>query len=322
MRRQMAGPNSNSGALDRVLLGCYAAGCLTCAYLTLLSFSANAGYFCELAGTDCAGVIGSDHGRILGLSVATVGLGFFLGQALLLVIAGSRSAALPAPYLLLGAGATGLVFSGYLIYVMRVALGQDCLACYGAHAANAAALVRLVARVIQMRRNEPRANRQSAAPAGGLRPLIALSILSTAVVIFGLNWMEARHQLSVERARLKENLDYYSYRYETAQRLDLRVQDGDAVVGERAVAPHQIVLFYKQSCGHCQAAREKLTALVKRHESAVHLILKDVQRLADVDRTRLKEQISKLPSVFVNGKHSAGWEVPGFLERFTLDCGC
>jgi uncharacterized membrane protein/glutaredoxin len=312
----------NFSALDRVLFGCYAVGCLTCAYLTVLSFSADAGHFCELAGTDCVAVIRSNHGRILGLSIATLGLGFFFGQAVLLVIAGNRSAAPAVPYLLLGAGATGLLFSGYLIYVMRVALGQDCLACYGAHTANAAASACLVARVIQMRRKEPQANRQSAAQAGGLRARIALSILSAAVVIFGLNWMEARHQLSMERARLKENLDYYSYRYETAQRLELRVQAGDAVVGERAVAPHQIVLFYKHGCGHCQAAREKLTAVVKRHENAVHLILKDVQRLTDVERARLKEQISKLPAVFVNGKHADGWEVPGFLDRFTLDCGC
>ena len=318
----MAGSNSNSGALDRVLLGCYAVGCLTCAYLTVLSFSADAGHFCELAGTDCVGVIGSDYGRILGLSVATLGLGFFLGQAVLLVVAGKRSAAPAVSYLLLGAGATGLLFSGYLIYVMRVALGQDCLACYGAHAANAAALARLVARVVRMRRNELRANRQKAAPAGGLRALVALSILSAASVIFGLNWMEARHQLSMERARLKENLDYHSYRYESAQRLQLQADAGDTIVGERAVAPHQIILFYKQSGGHCQAAREKMTAVVKRHENAVHLILKDLQRLTDVERNLLKEQISKLPSVFVYGKHAAGWEVPGFLERFTLDCGC
>jgi len=73
----MAGPDSNSSALERALLGCYALGCLTCAYLTVLSFSAEAGYLCELAGTDCVGVIGSDYGRILGLSVATLGLGFF-----------------------------------------------------------------------------------------------------------------------------------------------------------------------------------------------------------------------------------------------------
>ena len=187
---------------------------------------------------------------------------------------------------------------------------------------HAGSMKQLAARVVRMRRNELRANRQKAAPAGGLRALVALSILSAASVIFGLNWMEARHQLSMERARLKENLDYYSYRYESAQRLQLQADAGDTIVGERAVAPHQIILFYKQSGGHCQAAREKMTAVVKRHENAVHLILKDVQRLTDVERNLLKEQISKLPSVFVYGKHAAGWEVPGFLERFTLDCGC
>ena len=318
----MAGPDTRSGALDRVLLGCYALGCLTCAYLTLLSFNAEAGYFCELAGSDCVGVIGSDYGRILGLSVATLGLGFFLGQAVLVAIAGIRSAARAVTYLLLGTGATGLVFSGYLIYAMRVALGQDCLACYGAHAANAAALACLVARIIRIKRQEPLVCRQSAAPAGGLRTLMALSMLSAAAVIFGLNWLEARHQLVVERARLRENLQYYSYLYETAPRLELQAQAGDAVVGERAVAPHQIVLMYKHGCSHCRAAEEKLTTIVKRHENAVHLILKDVQRLTEIEFAHLQDQTAKLPAVFVNGKHAAGWDAPGFLERFTLDCGC
>jgi len=318
----MAEPNPRSGALERVLLGCYALGFLTCAYLTLLSFSAEAGYLCEMAGTDCGAVIGSDYGRILGLSVATLGLGFFLGQAVLLVIARNRLVTSSVPYLLLGAGAGGLVFSGYLIYVMRAVLGQDCLACYGAHAANAAALACLLARVWQMRRNRDRGSLRQSLQSGGLKPLIALSALSAAAVIFGLNWLEARQQLAVERARLRENLQYYSYLYETAQRLELQAQAGDAVVGERAVAPHQIVLFYKHGCSHCRAAGEKLAAIVKRHENAVHLILKDVQRLSEIELARLQDQTAKLPAVFVNGKHAAGWDVPGFLERFTLDCGC
>jgi uncharacterized membrane protein len=260
MRRQpdgqVAGSNSNSGAFDRVLLGCYAAGCLTCAYLTVLSFSADAGHFCELAGTDCVGVIRSDHGRILGLSIATLGLGFFIGQAILLITASKRSAALAVPYLLLGAGATGLFFSGHLIYVMRSALGQDCLACYGAHAANAAALTWLGARVLRMQSRKSLMDLRAAAREGQLRVLIALSVLTAATAVFSLNWLDARFQLAAERDRLKGNLNYYTYLYETAE-------------------AHQF-----------------------------------------------KSQISRLPAVFVDGKLAAGWEVPGFLERFTLDCGC
>jgi uncharacterized membrane protein/glutaredoxin len=290
--------------------------------LTLLSFSTDAGYFCELVGTDCVSVIGSDHGKVLGLSIATLGLGFFLGQAVLLIAARNRSAGPAVNYLLLAAGAAGLLFSGYLIYVMRVVLGQDCLACYGGHAANACALTCLVVRSIRLGPNERRINPRWAAQDGPLPAFIALSILSATTVIFGLNWLEARHHLSAERARLRDNLEYYRYLYESAQPLQLRVEAGDTVVGERAVAPHQIVLFYKRGCVHCQAAREKLTAVVQRHENAVHLIVKDVQRLPDAEHTRLKNQTAQLPAVFINGKHAAGWEVPGFLERFTQDCGC
>jgi len=60
-------------------------GTLFCSYLLYLTFSGKAGHFCELFGTDCLSAIHSKYGRFLNFSSASLGLGYFTFQLLLLL---------------------------------------------------------------------------------------------------------------------------------------------------------------------------------------------------------------------------------------------
>ena len=101
---------------------------------------------------------------------------------------------------------------------------------------------------------------------------------------------------------------------------EFEIAPSDTVIGEKGVAIHQIVMFYKDNCNHCRLAKKKLAEIVTQHDMAVYLVLKNVKNLTARQLKRL--DVTKTPAVFIDGKMAAGWEVSGFLDVFTQDCGC
>ena len=67
-------------------------------------------------------------------------------------------------------------------------------------------------------------------------------------------------------------------------------------------------------------AKEKLTAMVEKHEMSVYLVIKNVRSMSAGNLIDLN--VTSFPAVFIDGKLAQGWEVPGFLDPFLEDCGC
>ena len=104
------------------------------------------------------------------------------------------------------------------------------------------------------------------------------------------------------------------------EEFELTRKPGDKVYGEPGIAIHQIVLIYKDGCPHCLLASDKLIKMVKEHDMAIYLIMKNY---ADMNKEMLKKmKVEHAPVVFINGRRADAWELPGFMKKFTDDCGC
>ena len=80
------------------------------------------------------------------------------------------------------------------------------------------------------------------------------------------------------------------------------------------------MFLYKDGCNHCRRSKEKLINAVVESDGAVYLVMKNVS--ANSKQKMSQWDVSKVPAVFVDGKRALGWEVPGFLNKFTENCGC
>lgn len=176
---------------------------------------------------------------------------------------------------------------------------------------------------IQFYRRRRETPKDSADSVGVGAHLIRVSLAAFAValnVTMAASLVEARRELAFERDKMKGNLAYYQYLHDSSTRLAFSIGPEDQVVGEPAIALHQIVCYYRDECRHCSAAKAHLKALVNAHDTAVYLILKNVRH---IPRERLQTvHVSQVPAVFVDGKRAEGWEVAGFFDRYVNDCGC
>jgi len=302
-----------------VLIG---GGICFCLYLIYLSYFSSAGRFCELFGTDCSAVIQSDFGSFGGISTASLGLSYFVFHLSLLI--GFKRFHAERPEMITTAAfflsTAGLACSLYFIFLLKVVLKQGCFACYGVHFINALLFVQYLIRIIRDRRLIARHRLCAFIFESKSVAAIVFSLLVALNVVFGANFLEARHHLDSERQKLNENLQYYQYLYHTAEYHEFDIVPADEVIGEIGLAIHQIVMFYKDSCNHCRKAKEKLSAIVQENDMAVYLVLKNVKDFTPHQLQALN--VSQTPTVFIDGKKAAGWEVPGFLNEFTRDCGC
>ena len=290
-----------------------------CLYLIYLSYFSEAGRFCEIFGTDCTSVIHSAYGSFGGISTATLGLSYFVFQLLFLL--GLKRVRVDAPEIITVAAfmlsSAGFAFSLYFIYLLKAVLKQSCFACYGVHFINAALFVEYLVRFIGARRRRAKLRLTTffldpkCIAAGVFSLLIALN------VAFGASLLEARYHLAAERRKLQENLQYHQYLYQSSNYQEFEIAPTDIVVGEKGVAIHQIVMLFKDNCDHCRKAKETLSALVREHEMAIYLVLKNVKDFTPDQLEKL--QVTKTPAIFIDGKLAVGWEMPGFLDEFTED---
>jgi len=148
-----------------------------------------------------------------------------------------------------------------------------------------------------------------------------VNALFLAVIVFlAVNLAETKNILKIEQAQLSQNLDYYKFIHTQADKFNFKIEDGDEVHGEPGIAIHQMVLLYKDGCSHCENAKEKLIKTVNEYETAVYLLLKNYTSFT---RQALEEmKVDKAPILFINGQMAIGWEIPGFLDNYTEDCGC
>ena len=291
------------------------------AYLAALSAYSEAGRLCDLLGGDCLGAVHSEYGRIFGLSLASIGLGYFTFQLTLTILLIRRRSPIMEELegvQLLGAAAA-LSASLYFAYVLRFVLRQDCIACYGVHAINAAVFTLCLMRHFRTRRNLflPSFQRLRIHV---LKPALVLPLLLASNAVLAAGFLETNLLLHKEQEKIQANLDYYRYRHQSARFVNFAISPGDAVVGEPGMGLHQIVLLHKEGCSHCRRAKELLSDIVRKNNKTVYLVVKETSRLSG---PALEEAgVRHVPAVFVDGRHAEGWQVPGFLEQFTEDCRC
>lgn len=296
-------------------------GILLCTYLVYLSVNTDAGHLCELFKSDCTSVIRSDYGRLGDISVASLGLGYFVFHFCFLLAVKNKTIRIHAAkvctcwFCLFG-----LAFSIYCIFLLAAVLKQNCIACYAVHAVN---LLLFVVYVLFFYRIIPPSERNRTHPSlrkTGLVSIASISLLVAINVGLATNLLDARQQLSFERSKTVNNLLYYRYLYDTAKPKFFLIEPQDKVIGEKGIAVHQIILFFKDGCPYCNKANEKLTGMVEKHEMSVYLVIKNVRSLSPDNLNNLN--VARLPAVFIDGKLAEGWEVPGFLDPFLEDCGC
>lgn len=288
-------------------------------YLAALSAFSEAGRLCDLVGSDCLSAVHSEYGRVFGFSVASLGLGYFTFQLMLAIQIARRApaAALLSQVQLLGAfAATGA--SLFFAYVLRFVLQQSCIACYGVHAVNAAALgLCLVRRLGKVQ--EP-VGIFSGLFRRRLGSALAIPILLAADITLSAGFLETKVLFQSEQRKIRNNLEYYRHLYQSSPLHSFTVAPADLVIGEPAIALHQIILLHKEGCVHCRAAKEKLADIVRKHDRAVYLVIKEASGISPSTLQGL--QVQQVPAVFIDGRFAEGWQAPGFLETFTDDCGC
>ena len=293
----------------RFLAVLYGLGVLLGGYLFSLSVGSLGNGFCELFGSDCLSVSGSEYGVVSIFPVAGFGVAYFLFQLGILACRG------PGDRIGRSVLATGNILAAgvslYFIYVMVVLLKQSCIVCYGVHVINFFSLA-----VVLRQRGMVR----SAVHPFQLAQQLAVPLLLALTVFFGLNLWASHTELVSERNKLGQNLEYFHYLYRNSPLHSIPVSAADRVIGDPELAIHQIVLVYKEGCRHCRASREKLTVAVLAHQEGVYLVLKNFQSFSVEELDRFG--ILRVPAVFINGKRAEGWDVPGFLDEFTAGCGC
>jgi len=103
-------------------------------YLTYVHYVASSALICPANGViDCASVITGPYSSAFGIPFALLGLGFFVGMAVLCSPwAWAQAVAWPHLARLVGA-CTGALFICYLIYIEFVVKDHICLWCTGVH---------------------------------------------------------------------------------------------------------------------------------------------------------------------------------------------
>ena len=297
-------------------------GLIFSAYLAYLSATDANGAFCELFKSNCTAVVQTPYGDFFGISVASIGLGYFLFLGGLRIGYHKLGFDLTHAAVIIDSilRCLSLMISGYFSFLMVFILDEKCFACFMVHATNLGLFLRASFQSIKIFRSLPSTSLPIllGPPPAGMVYLLSFFIGLNGFLL--TNFFDAKNQLKAAQLKINQNHQFYQYLYEKSPKHDLTISDNDIVVGEKAIAIHQITLFYKDNCNHCFTARNKLIDIVRSHESAVYLVLKNARTIPKQQLNSL--EITKLPAVFIDGKFAQGWMVPGFLEKFTEDCGC
>jgi glutaredoxin len=197
---------------------------------------------------------------------------------------------------------------------------QHCVACYSVHLINALILTLTAVASIRLLRSRPRPVRGFSKTSRRFLRYGVVAILLAVNTVMTVHTLETRSALAALRSEAGKDLAYYQYLHDRSPAHDLVVSPGDTVVGEPAIAVHQIVCFYKDGCSHCRDAKKRLTEIVRGHDTAVYLVMKNV---ASITEDRLRDyEVKRVPAVFIDGRRARGWQVTGFLDRYVEDCGC
>ena len=295
-------------------------GAALCMYLTVISAHSDAGKLCGLFGGDCLGAVHSEYGRLFGNSVSSIGLGYFTFQLVLtvfMVLVGPFGPVLLRIQTM--AAALALVVSLYFAYVLRFILQQACIACYVVHVVNAVVFALCLKGLCGVLAAERLAHR-SPWVYPGLVSALAVSVLFASNATLAASLMETRTVLQTEQKKTRNNLEYSRFLHQSSPMNIFEVLPGDTIVGEPEKAKHQIVLLYKEGCLYCRNAKERLVDIVRKNEAAVYLLMRETGRIPPTTLEAMR--LRQVPAVFIDGRYAEGWQVPGFLEFFTRDCGC
>jgi glutaredoxin len=256
------------------------------------------------------------------VSTATWGLGYFAFQIFFLV--GLKwlkkdfgPAQMPIPFLF---SIFAVLLGFYFIYILTFILKERCLACYGVHTINGLLLIMNVYYLVRTGDALHRKYLKSYFLNAQTAAITLISLLLATNIVSGANLLETKYHLQEERKKLSENLQYYSYLHNQSKAHEFTIAPTDKVIGEKAIALHQILLVYKDGCSHCERAKTKLSLSVRKHHLAVYLVMKNIDSLS---KAQLKQfGITRVPVVFIDGKRADGWEMPGFMDAYFEDCGC
>lgn len=293
-------------------------GLLLSIYLFSLSVFTDGGGFCELFQGDCRSAVQSAYGTFLSFPVAGFSCGYFVVQlGLLLQFAGAGRISLPLLRTAACLSVVAAMGSIFFLFILVAEVKEICPACLGVHGIN----FLVVGSLLFYTRNSDRQSTPlpSAGRQNWLQPA-ALCLLAGLVCFLAINLWKTSVQLHQEQEIVSKNLQFFRYLYYDSPKHSIEITAKDIVVGEGAYANHQIVLIYKDGCRFCARAKQKLTKAVAEHKLAVYLVMKNYQ---DIDPETLKLWgVERVPQVFIDGRAAKGWDIPGFLEEFTDDCGC
>lgn len=296
-------------------------GAVGCGYLLHLALGPETEGLCEVLGSSCGATVRAKSHHLGGFSPVSLGLGYFSGHFVYAALMRFRRScphpAAVAPLLLIGL--PGLAVSVYFCHLLTFVLERPCAVCIGIHVVNAL-LFGATARQAYLHRTAVIAAIGGICSDGRIfrAGLLALVLAANATLFATI--VELRYDLTTAQHRIKDNLAYYRYLYDKAPVYYFGIGPRDAVVGEPGIAIHQIVCFYREACPHCRQAKNHLIPMVKRHDTAVYLVLKNAAHLSADTLQSL--DIQRVPAVFIDGKFAAGWQLDGFLDRFVNDCGC
>ena len=208
----------------------------------------------------CAGVFASRYGKILGVPTPILGVFYFLGIGLWLVVFGRR-AFNPLLLVVLAAGfATSLV----LLYVLLFVLPGRCRWCLIVHGINVA----LVAGAgLGCRRFWRRAFQEGMGAYWAQAVIVALVVLALAGWAGTLAALRRGQRLEAQYLALRLNPQLLLWQFRSQTPRDIPLADRDHVLGPVDAAV-QIVVYKDFQCEHCAAAWKMLFDLYRRRFAA------------------------------------------------------
>jgi len=291
-------------------------GILLCAYLLSVAFIPDAGKFCELLGTDCLSVIGSEYAKVFIFSSSSVGLAYFIFQLTILVgqrwiWPGKGNSPLP---LFMISGGLALLASCYYLFLFLFMISDKCIACYGVHLIN---FLFFSLCLFWFRNKKLNPAKMLKAYTSGEWLAVCITCLFSIILLLCVNIVETRFQLGVEQQKGSMNLSFAHYRHSMATKHEFQINKEDTVYGNKAIAFHEIVLVYKDGCGQCLKAKEKLIPIAEENPDTIYLVLKKYSHFpAEVIEIL---NITHVPMVFVNGREAEGWDLPDFFADYIAD---
>lgn len=277
------GPIANRRMLRRVLIALAVAGALISGLLLTGSSGGADSLLSRVCApgpsTDCASVIASRWGGILGLPTSAWGFAYFGLVAVWYCLCGlpNRAGRFRHGVIVAVVGA-GAVVSALLMIEMLARLSMRCPWCIAVHAVNGFLVVgTLLAYPRHVAARPAGAEPESPRPTGAAIASVAFcsSCLAAAAVAFFSAQYYYRQSGLYQGALLDatNTPEYVVWRHAQSPKVELPIRDDDPTVGERSAA-HRLVVFMDFQCPHCREFEAFAPRLLSHVRGRLRIVFK------------------------------------------------